>query len=517
MRDDLCVSGVRAVWRALVQRLGRMLRSGVDAMGRTARGDSRLRLALVATVALATVALVATGVVVLTGRTRAGAAAAADPTGCAAMTQPVRYQLDAAGSTGLLTTTDEAAAAAGRAGYSTDQGVLFRAASRPGPGLVEVRQLRLGTRDQLWTTNPAEVREAVLSLGYVDQGAVAYVSAVPGPCTLEVQRFQAEGKHRYAATKRQRDALRASGWSPEGSFYAARPAAGPTPATSSPTPEAGPTPRTSPTPTGEPPTEPVTEVDATFDGVPVGPVTSDAFIATVGGSNRQADDYDSMTFVEQGDGSRSRFVRTHLSAGTILRRERRPGDGNVLVVPLQDQRQDKACVAYDVRFSRGFDVSAGGKLPGLLGVAPGFPPSTPTGGGSTRHGWSGRVMWLGAKSFRLVRDAGLSDLAVTYLYHPGQSGRFGDDISWGRGLVDGEWHQVRQCYTLNKVGRADGRLRAWVDGAAVLDRGGVVYRTDPKVHITHLDWSVFRGGDTDAWESERGGDVDLDNVRVTVG
>ena len=116
-----------------------------------------------------------------------------------------------------------------------------------------------------------------------------------------------------------------------------------------------------------------------------------------------------------------------------------------------------------------------------------------------------------------MRDSGRTDLAVTYLYHPGQSGRFGDDISWGRGLVDGGWHQVRQCYTLNTVGRADGRLRAWIDGAPVLDRAGIVYRTDPKVHVTHLDWSVFRGGDTDDWESERGGDVDLDNLRVTVG
>ena len=514
----LFVTGVRAVWRALVRRVGGTLRAGVDAVHQAARGDSRLRLALVATVALATVALVASGVVVLTGRTRAGAVPPVDPTGCSAMTRPVRYQLDAAGQTGLLTTTDEAAAAAGRAGYTKELGVLFRAASQPGPGLVEVRQLRLGTRDQLWTTNPMEVREAVLSLGYVDQGAVAYVSAAPGPCTLEVQRFQAKGKHRYATTKRQRDALRAAGWTPEGSFYAARPPAGPTTATAVPTPGTSPAPaRPSPTPAPEVPSGPVTVVDATFDGVPVGPVTSDAFIGTVGGNNRQADDYDSMTFVEQGDGSQSRFVRTHLAPNTILGRERRPGDGNVLVVPLQDQRQDKACISYDVRFSRGFDVSAGGKLPGLLGVAPGFPPSTPTGGGSTRHGWSGRVMWLGAKSFKLVRDAGQTDLAVTYLYHPGQSGRFGDDISWGRGLVDGEWHQVRQCYTLNKIGRADGRLRAWIDGAAVLDRTGIVYRTDPKVHVTHLDWSVFRGGDTAEWEGESGGDVDLDNLRVTVG
>lgn len=493
------------------------VRSAAQRARQAARDDARLRLALVATAALVTVALVATGVVVLTGRTRAGAVPPADPTGCVAMTRPVRYQVDPATQTGLFTTTDEAAAAAGRAGYTKDQGILFRAASRPAPGLVEVRQLRLGTRDQLWTTSGAEVREAVLSLGYVDQGVVAYVSAVPAPCTLEVQRFRSKGRHRYAATKRERDALRAAGWSPESSFYGARPSGGPPTRTGGPTTRTSPTARTGPTPARQRPTGPVTVVEATFDGVPVGPVSPDAFVGTVGGNNREPGDYDSMTFVEQGDGSPSRFVRTHLAARTILGRDRRPGDGNVLVVPLPDQRRDAACVSYDVRFSPGFDVSAGGKLPGLLGVAPGVSPATPTGGGSTAHGWSGRVMWLGPKLFEQVRDSGRTDLAVTYLYHAGQSGRFGDDISWGRGLVDGDWHQVRQCYTLNKVGRADGRLQAWIDGAAVLDRTGLVYRTDPKVHVTHLDWSVFRGGDTDEWESESGGDVDLDNLRVTVG
>ena len=51
----------------------------------------------------------------------------------------------------------------------------------------------------------------------------------------------------------------------------------------------------------------------------------------------------------------------------------------------------------------------------------------------------------------------------------------------------------------------------------MLDRADVVYRTDPEVHITHLDWSVFRGGDNDDWAAGAGGDVDLDNLLVTVG
>lgn len=468
--------------------------------------DPRVRLALMATAALVAVALVATAVVVLTGRSRAGAVPPTDAAACSAMTRPVRYQLDAAGRTGLLTITDGAAEAARRAGYPDDQGVVFRAASRAAPGLVAVHQLRLGTRDQLWTTDAAEVREAVRSRGYLDQGVVAYVAKDPSACTLEVRRFRLRGLHRYATTQRQQDALRAAGWLPEGSFSAARPPAEPE------TPAASPSPTPSPAPDGPP-----AAIDARFDDVPVGRVTPESFIETVGGTNHDPRDYDSMTFVEQGDGSGSRFLRTHLSARTFLGRNDRRGDGNVIVVPLEDQSSDAACVTYRVRFSPGFDVSAGGKLPGLLGVAPGVSPATPTGGGSTDLGWSGRVMWLGPKLSGAVRASGRPDLAVSYLYHPGQAGRYGDDLSWGRGLVDGTWHEVRQCYRLNTVGRADGRLQAWVDGEPVLDRSDLVYRTSAKVHVTHLDWSVFRGGNTREWAGETGGDVDLDDLRVTVG
>ena len=473
-------------------------RSGTRRPRSTGTVGPRLRLALLVVAALVVIALVATAVVVLTGDRRGDAVTQADPTGCAAMTVPVRYQVNPKSRTGLLTTTPGAAAAATEGGWSQDQGIVFRVAERPADGLVAVHQLRRGQGDQLWTTNGDEVREATQTFDYVDQGVVAYVASAPGPCTLQVERFQSGGVHRYATTTDQRDALRHDGWAPEGSFYAARPAA-------------------APTPTADASTEPGgdTVIDANFDDAAAGPVTPGSFIAAVGTTNREDTAYDGMSFVRGDDGS-GRFVRTHLAAGRILGRNDAPDDGNVLVVPLEDQSQDAACVSYDVRFPRGFEVSAGGKLPGLLGVAPGVSPGTPTGGGSTAHGWSGRVMWLGPKLSRLVRESGQPDLAVTYLYHPGQDGTFGDDISWGRGFVDGAWHQVRQCYTLNTVGKADGRLQAWLDGDPVLDRTDVVYRTDPAVHITHLDWSVFRGGDTDDWAASTDGDVDLDNLKVTV-
>lgn len=472
--------------------------------------DRRLQLALLVAVAVVVVALVATAVVA-TGHGRANRGAPADSTGCSAMTVPVRYQVDPEARTGLFTTSPAAASAATDAGYTRDYGIVFRAAAQPGLGLVAVHQLRKGAGDQLWTTTPAEVREATQEQGYVDEGVAAYVAPVPAPCTLEVERFQSHGLHRYGTTPGQKDALRGAGWTPEGIFYAAEP--GDAGTASNPVP----TPRPTAAPTAAATPRPGTLIDARFDDVGVGPVTPDSFNQALGPTNRDAAAYDSMSYVQQAGADGSRFVRTHLAAHKILGRNSSPGDGDVLVVPLEDQSEDAACISYDVRFSAGFDVSAGGKLPGLLGVAPGVSPQSPTGGGSTEHGWSGRVMWLGPKLSRSVRDSGQPDLAVTYLYHPGQSGTFGDDISWGRGLVDGGWHQVRQCYTLNTVGRSDGDLQAWIDGTEVLDRTDVVYRTDPEVHITHLDWSVFRGGDTPDWAAATDGDVDLDNLKVTVG
>ncbi len=488
-------------------------RSGTRRPRLTTPREPGLKLALVVVAAVLAVALVAAAVVITTGHRRAGRGTPAERSACAAMTLPVRYQIDPEARTGLFTTTADAASTAAGAGYTRDYGVVFLAAAQPAAGLVGVHQLRLGTGDQLWTTDAAEVREATQDKAYVDQGVAAYVSPVPAPCTVEVARYQLRGLHRYATTPGQQEALRGSGWTPEGSFFAARP----TPDQTVPvrTPTSSPSPTSTPGPDAQ--AEPGTAIDARFDDVTPGPVTPDSFIRAVGAVNHDPAAYDSMTYVKQGDGSGSSFVRTRLAAHRVLGRNQAKGDGNVLVVPLEDQSRDAACISYDVRFARGFEVSAGGKLPGLLGVAPGVSPGSPTGGGSTAHGWSGRVMWLGPKLAKAVRTSGLPDLAVTYLYHPGQDGAFGDQISWGRGIVDGGWHEVRQCYTLNTVGQSDGVLQAWVDGVEVLDLTDVVYRNDPAVHITHLDWAVFRGGDTADWAADSAGDVDLDNLKVTVG
>ncbi|HET8589283.1 MAG TPA: hypothetical protein VFM01_06575 [Nakamurella sp.] len=250
---------------------------------------------------------------------------------------------------------------------------------------------------------------------------------------------------------------------------------------------------------------------ANFDDQPLGAVDPNRFAAAMGGGvSTWAPNYDDMSIV--GDGSGGRAVRTTLKAGTTLSL---PSGQNGAVLPIElPGTYDKACVSYRVRFDSQFDWSLGGKLPGLLGVAPGVPPSAPAGGHPTSDGWSGRIMWVGPEAYSW---AGSTNMAISYMYHPGQSSIYGDNIRWNTAFQRGVWHQVKQCYTMNTIGRSDGVLQAWIDGSLVVDLHNFVYRTNTDVHINYLEWDVFRGGGTLDWAGSRTGYIDIDNMLVTRG
>lgn len=255
-----------------------------------------------------------------------------------------------------------------------------------------------------------------------------------------------------------------------------------------------------------------TIISANFNNTRRGAVDPTSFRKLVGPTNKNRSAYLGMSYRKDYRGS-GNVVRTKLAGGKYIQNTGE-GRGNVLMIKLPGS-YDSACMSYDVRFAAPFDFSAGGKLPGLVGVAPGVSPSTPEGGGSTAHGWSGRLMWLGSKMWKFVRDSDRQDMLVTYLYHPGQAREYGDNVSWDSSFAPGVWHHVRQCHVLNTVGKANGVMQAWFDGKLVLQQYDVVYRTDPNVHITNFDWSVFRGGNNVAWSSKTNGYVDLDNLLVT--
>jgi hypothetical protein len=245
-----------------------------------------------------------------------------------------------------------------------------------------------------------------------------------------------------------------------------------------------------------------------WDAAPGGPLDVAGFAEETGAEVPPSVLDDSEVVRDRGGGG---HYRVTLEAGTV--RGLSPGNNGVVAyVPLAEP-VDAACLSYEVRFSDGFDWSLGGKLPGLQGTAPGVPEDLPSGGHRPGdQGWSGRLMWLGPRAYSW---AGPTNTVVTYLYGPTQAGDYGDNVRWNRSFVDGLWHSVKQCYRMNTVGRADGALRAWLDGDQVLDVRDHVFRTRDDVRISHLSWSVFRGGGTWDWASDRAGQVELDNVAVT--
>ena len=104
---------------------------------------------------------------------------------------------------------------------------------------------------------------------------------------------------------------------------------------------------------------------------------------------------------------------------------------------------------------------------------------------------------------------------TSYLYHPNQPYYYGQGFAWNRKLSDGRWHVLRQCYVMNTVGKSNGIMRAWLDGERVINRTNFVFRLKNDVHVSHLVWSVFRGGATLDWAGKRDGHVDFDRVRIT--
>ena len=238
-----------------------------------------------------------------------------------------------------------------------------------------------------------------------------------------------------------------------------------------------------------------------FDDLPVGPMSASEFRASFGGQQWPELNFDDSSVRADSRGT-GKVYRLTLDPGTI-RSAPAGNNGIVVTVPLS-RAVDVACLSYEVRFDPRFHWSKGGKLPGLSGVAPGVEASRPAGGGHPGDkGWSGRLMWHNGGRI------------TSYLYGPRQSSYYGDSVSWNRAVVAGRWHTIEQCYVMNTVGLANGRLQAWFDGEQVLNRGNMVYRTRADVHVTHLMWSIFRGGGTLDWAGSRSSHIDFDDVRVT--
>ena len=146
-----------------------------------------------------------------------------------------------------------------------------------------------------------------------------------------------------------------------------------------------------------------------------------------------------------------------------------------------------ACLSYDIWFPENFDFVKGGKLPGLFGG------TGPSGGKKVtgKNGFSTRFMWR--------RDGD----GEVYAYVIGNDRR---GISIDRGawrFPKGKWTRLEQEVVLNTPGKEDGVVRVWMNGALVIERADLSYRTIPEITIRGVMAHVFFGGKDPSWASSK--------------
>lgn len=172
-------------------------------------------------------------------------------------------------------------------------------------------------------------------------------------------------------------------------------------------------------------------------------------------------------------------------------------------------------MSYRIKFEEGFNLSEGGKLPGLCGGK-----AYLTGGYPARNGdgWSSRLAW---KS-----DAGVRQ----YMYWVEQSAYYGNYWEW-RGdpynslykFEPGRWHTVTTQIVLNTInngsteGNHDGIIRCWLDGKKAIERTGLrlIDQTDALPGIDMFYFSTFHGGDDISTLRRTEGFVRFDDIIIS--
>ena len=158
-------------------------------------------------------------------------------------------------------------------------------------------------------------------------------------------------------------------------------------------------------------------------------------------------------------------------------------------------------LSYRVLFEKDFDFRRGGKLPGLGGGKANTGGDKPNG-----DGWSARYMW--------GKDGQLG----LYLYHLDQKADYGERIELHAKVVPGKWFKLLQAVQVNAPGKANGRIRVWIDGQLALDRKGLRLRGKVKPEVALVDqfmFSTFHGGSTRKWAPTRDSHARFDDFAIS--
>lgn len=155
---------------------------------------------------------------------------------------------------------------------------------------------------------------------------------------------------------------------------------------------------------------------------------------------------------------------------------------------------DEIFFRYYLRFGDSWAPTAdGGKLPGIAGTY------GKAGWGMRKsdglNGWSARGGFERRPADKLF--TGLTAIN-NYGYHAQMTAPSGDRWSWQddpRSLLkNNQWYSVEQYVKLNTPGKADGVLKAWVNGYQVLEKTDILYRHSNALKIETIWLDVYHGG-----------------------
>jgi hypothetical protein len=150
-------------------------------------------------------------------------------------------------------------------------------------------------------------------------------------------------------------------------------------------------------------------------------------------------------------------------------------------LPAADQYE----LSFDLKFDQSFYFGAGGKIGFGFLVGEGY-----TGGVTGAAGGSVRLMWEGS-------------FLKPYIYHPKQTGTWGEDFGKKIPVAAGQWYNIKMKVSSTSV-------RIEVNGVVLLS-ASISFNAP----ITYLCFENFRGGSEDYWKSPQEDSFYFDNISVS--
>jgi hypothetical protein len=194
------------------------------------------------------------------------------------------------------------------------------------------------------------------------------------------------------------------------------------------------------------------------------------------------------------DGAGASFLRVHIAQGEH--------DGTSFVLPTGTT--DHARLTYRLRVDGAFDPSKSDhnvKLPGF-----GKPVFAAGGTCLVACGGAPANGVLGYSARVAVDDAGRPGF---YVYDTDVH-RWGEGLPWSAGpLTPGVWHTVVLEIAMNDPARADGDLKATLDGVPVFSASDLRLRWSSALHVGGAWFDFYYGGDG---VSPADTDIDVDDV-----